>query len=51
MGRAVDRALGLSRATLLRDFAGILGRFERRSGEARTPVTHDHPLASGGNRV
>jgi hypothetical protein len=33
MGRIVDQALARSRATLVRDLRGVLGRFAQNSGE------------------
>jgi len=42
----VDRALARSRATLVRDFRGALGRYVAKSGGGSVAVTHDPRLAS-----
>lgn len=42
----VDRALARSRATLVRDFRGVLGRYGVKLGEASAVVTHDPRRAS-----
>ena len=46
VGRLVDRALAPSRATLVRDFEGILKRYVAKAGEPSRPVTPDPNFAS-----
>jgi len=45
----VDRALARSRATLVRDFRGALGRCMAKSGGGSVAVTRDPRLASAGD--
>lgn len=45
----VDRALGRSRATLVRDFRGALRRYAAKAGEGSAAVTRDPRRATAGN--
>jgi hypothetical protein len=49
VGEFVDRALTRSRATLVRDFRGALGRYAAKTGAAPGPVTPDPRRPSGGS--
>jgi len=42
----VDRALALSRGTLVRDFQAILEEYAAKRGAAWLRVTHEPPAAS-----